>query len=170
VICGAAHDIGPAGVLDADSEVTCKRCAGTVAYPAVTARVQRREALTHRSCSATCHVAGERVRASVLGPGTGPVQVPAQAAEQAPGRRVADHAAGLADDLRVRFAERDCAAEAGEHDPDLGRIQQRRRVGTYCRARHSLDRAGPGDRERPWRPTTAADLGGGRVHEREATQ
>ena len=49
------------------------------------------------------HVAGERVRAGVLGPG--PVQVPAQAAEQAPGPRVVLRAAGLADDLRVGFAQ-----------------------------------------------------------------
>ncbi len=70
------------------------------------------------------HVAGERVRAGVLGPG--PVQVPAQVAEQPPGRRVVDRAAGLADDLRVGFAQRDCIAEAGEQDPHLGGVQRRR--------------------------------------------
>jgi hypothetical protein len=74
------------------------------------------------------HVAGERVRAGVVGPG--PVQVPAQAAEQAPGSGVVDHAAGLADDLRVGFAQRDCIAEAGEQDPDLGGVQRRWRLVT----------------------------------------
>ena len=70
------------------------------------------------------HVAGERVRAAVLGPG--PVQVPAQVAEQPPGRRVVLHAAGLADDLRVGLAQRGGAAEAGEQDPHLGGVQRRR--------------------------------------------
>ena len=56
------------------------------------------------------HVAGERVEAAVLGPG--PVQVPAQVAEQPPGRRVVDHAAGLADHLRVGLAQRGGVAEA----------------------------------------------------------
>src|SRR5262249_38074822 len=62
-------------------------------------------------------------RAGVSGPG--PVQVPAQAAEQASGRRVVDHAAGLADDLRVSFAQRGGVAETGKQDPDLSGIERR---------------------------------------------
>jgi LSD1 subclass zinc finger protein len=40
MICGAVHDIGPADVLQADAEMTCKRCDATVPYPAGAARVQ----------------------------------------------------------------------------------------------------------------------------------
>ena len=72
------------------------------------------------------HIAGERVRAGVLGPG--PVQVPAQVTEQPPGRRVVLHPTGLADHLRVGLAQRPRAAEAGEQDPHLGGIQRRRRL------------------------------------------
>ena len=74
------------------------------------------------------HVAGERVRAAV--PGPGPVQVPEQVAEQPPGRRVVLHAAGLADDLRVGLAQRGGIAEAGEQDPHLGGVQRRRALVT----------------------------------------
>lgn len=39
MVCGAQHTIGQADVLQVDAEMTCKRCAVIVAYPAGAARV-----------------------------------------------------------------------------------------------------------------------------------
>jgi predicted RNA-binding Zn-ribbon protein involved in translation (DUF1610 family) len=40
LVCHASHHIGAGDVLQADAEMTCKRCVATVAYPAGAARVQ----------------------------------------------------------------------------------------------------------------------------------
>ena len=86
----------------------------------------------------------------MLGPG--PVQVPAQVAEQPPGPRVVDHAAGLADHLRVGLAQRGGVAEAREQDPHLGGVQRRRCLVTVLQPVEQLDAQQfrqPGQRELP---------------------
>ena len=102
-----------------------------------------------------CHlpdVAGERIGSGVLG--TGSFQVPAQVAEQSPGRGVVLHAAALADSLGVGVAQRAGRAQAGEQDPHLAGVQRRRRLVTalqrveHLSAEH-LGQAGQGELVHP---------------------
>jgi len=51
--------------------------------------------------------------------------VAAQVAEQATGRRVVGHSAGLADLLGVGLSQRGGAGQAGQQDPHLAGVQGR---------------------------------------------